>query len=62
MKISKEVLEKILIAMTILAKAIQEHINNKENKRGEWNHMKEVFYCSQIFNNYVMDIGSSSNG
>ncbi len=35
MKISKEVLEKILIAMTILAKAIQEHINNKENKRGE---------------------------
>lgn len=35
MKISKEVLEKVLIAVTILAKAVQEHINNKENKRGE---------------------------
>lgn len=47
MKISKEVLEKVVIAMTILAKAVQEHINNKENKRGEWNGMGEVFYCSQ---------------
>lgn len=35
MKISKEVLEKVLIAVTILAKAVQEHINNKENKKGE---------------------------
>ena len=33
MKISKEVLEKVLIAVTILAKTVQEHI--KENKRGE---------------------------
>ncbi len=33
MKISKEVLEKVLIAVTILVKAVQEHI--KENKRGE---------------------------
>ena len=33
MKIAKEVLEKVLIAVTILAKAVQEHI--KENKRGE---------------------------
>lgn len=33
MKISKEVLEKVLIAVTILAKVVQEHI--KENKRGE---------------------------
>lgn len=35
MKISKEVLEKVLITVTILAKAVQEHINNKENKKGE---------------------------
>lgn len=35
MKISKEVLEKVVIAVTILAKVVQEHINNKENKRGE---------------------------
>lgn len=36
MKISKEVIEKVLIAVTILVKAVQEHINNnKENKRGE---------------------------
>ncbi len=34
MKISKEVLEKILIAMTILAKAVQEHINNTRKIKG----------------------------
>ena len=34
-KISKEMIEKIIIATTILVKVIQEHINDKENKKEE---------------------------